>query len=505
MLLDKLFHHLRHSPEREAFTLAGESLTFGELDRRARCWAASLGKLGVDRGDRVAVLLPTSLELIVALVGNYYAGAIHLPINTRYGVVETRHIIEDAEPTVIVHPASGEMAERVEEILGNAPSARPRQVRVGQGEFEKLTNHEPVTESRDLSDEDIALMIYTSGTTGKSKGVLLPYRAVVSNIDALTRLWRFTTEDDLVLALPLFHVHGLCIGIHGTLLRGSHATLQDGFRVEAVEAAIRDGGTVFMGVPTMYRMLVDAMDSGVVEAESFEGARLFTSGSAALSGSIFERFEDQTGHRILERYGMSETLLTLSNPYEGERRPGTVGMPVEGSEVRVVDEDFVDTDPGDVGQIVVRGSSLMKGYWRLPQKTEEAFRDGWFLTGDVATKAADGYISIVGRSSVDIIKSGGYKISAREIEEVLARHPNVEQVAVVGVDDPTWGEQIVAAVVPRSQPSDHFLKELQNFQREQLADFKTIRGLAIVEELPRNALGKVQKHRMHDLDFQTTS
>lgn len=509
MLSEKLFEHIEHRPDAVAFRHEGQSLTFGELGRRARNYAAGLREHGVRRGDRIAVFLPTSFDLVTALVGHYLAGAIHVPINTRYGAVELEHILQDCRPSFLVRPATGSLASTLDTSWESTAAGLEVEFISTQGtgkglSFETLceTDSES-TRFEPAEDEDIALMIYTSGTTGKSKGVMLPFRAVVSNIDALTRAWHFSKEDDLVLALPLFHVHGLCIGVHGTLLRGSSATLFDTFDARRVVDAFRGRGTVFMGVPTMYARLVEALDHEPELAEPLRDARLFTSGSAALNTAHFLKFEEQTGHRILERYGMSETLLTLSNPYHGERRPGTVGMPVEGCQVRVVDDSMSDTEPEALGQIIVRGRSLMKGYWEDPKKTAEAFWDEWFLTGDVATRSADGYISIVGRSSVDVIKSGGFKISAREIEEVILGHPAISEVAVLGLPDETWGERIVAVVVVREQ-QDSLLGSLQEFQRERMADFKTVRALAVVDALPRNALGKVQKHRMKTFDFQSS-
>lgn len=348
-------------------------------------------------------------------------------------------------------------------------------------------------------DEQTALLIYTSGTTGRSKGVELSFRAVVANIDALTSAWRFDAKDHLVLALPLFHVHGLCIGIHGTLLHGMSAIVQSRFEPAKVADAIANGATVFMGVPTMYARLLAWLEESPTRAETFRQARLFTSGSAALPVAHFHSFEALTGHRILERYGMSETLLTLSNPYEGERRPGSVGMAVGDSEVRILDESGQDSKTGEIGEIAVRGLSLMTGYRNLPEQTEAAFREGWFLSGDVARIDSDGYVHIVGRRSIDIIKSGGYKISAREIEEVLREHPEVSDVAVVGLEDETWGQRIVAAVVvgaAAEEATQDLWRRLEQHCRAQLADYKTPREFRRLEALPTNAMGKIQKHRL---------
>ena len=521
--VDALFHHLRHSPERVAFRLDGREMRFGELAERARRYAAGLRELGVGHGDRVACLLPTSLEMVVALVGAYWIGAIHVPINTRYREAEIDHILRDSEASFLVCPATGEHRELLdamalpESLQGRilVPTGEDdgdgegeAELRCGDVDFGALLEQPALDEAPACADEDVALIIYTSGTTGRSKGVMLPHRAVVADIDALTGLWRWTPRDVLLLALPLFHVHGLCIGVHGVLIRGCEAVLHASFDAERVAEAMgpdgEAGATIFMGVPTMYAKIVEAFGRDPGLAEPMGGARLYTSGSAALSVNVFRAFEKATGHRILERYGMSETLLTLSNPYEPaeNRRAGTVGKPVPGCEVRVVDEQGEEVAPGEVGQIVVRGASLMKGYWRQPEKTAESFVDGWFQTGDVAQVDAEGHVAIVGRASVDIIKSGGYKISAREIEEVLERHPSVREIAIFGVPDDVWGERITAAVVP-SEPveavdPDALQAELAAYGREHLADYKQVREVRVLEAIPRNALGKVQKHRLQE-------
>ncbi|MDP6945410.1 MAG: AMP-binding protein, partial [Myxococcota bacterium] len=345
-------------------------------------------------------------------------------------------------------------------------------------------------------DPDTPLMLlYTSGTTGRSKGVALTHGALAANIGATTRLWRWSATDRLVLALPLFHVHGLGLGVLGTLYHQMSAVVHPRFEAPAVVEALSAGGTIFMGVPTMYARLIAHLEAHPHLAGHLRGARLFTSGSAALPASAHEAFERLTGHRILERYGMSETGFTLSNPCVGERRAGTVGLPVPGYEVRVVGEAGEDCAPGEIGEIWVRGDGLMQGYWQQPVVTSESFTGGWFRTGDVATVSGDGYHQILGRRSADIIKSGGFKISALEIEDVLLRHPSVAEVAVLGLPDPEWGERITAAVVP-AQSGRIDPEALSAFVAEHLAPFKRPRAFHVVSSLPRNALGKLQKHRL---------
>ncbi len=319
-------------------------------------------------------------------------------------------------------------------------------------------------------------------------------------MDALTRAWGWTAGETLSLMLPLFHVHGLCIGVHGGILRGVNILLHRGFSAPALVADVRDrGATIFMGVPTMYRFLLEHLDAHPGDATALARARLFTSGSAPLPADDFDRFRQLTGHAILERYGMSETLITLSNPLDGERRPGSVGLPVPGCELRIVGEDGAPCPPETPGELQVRGISLMTGYFGNPEATAREYDGDWFRTGDVAAADPDGYVRILGRTSADIIKSGGFKIAAREIEEVIARHPAVREVAVYGAPDATWGQTVAAAIVPAAgtnPDADALLAELAALVSEELADYKKPRRLQLLPELPRNALGKLQKHRL---------
>ena len=512
--LDRLYHHIERRPDAVAFRAfkGGEALTFGALDERARCYGAGLQSLGVQRQDRVVAILETSLSLPVVLLGHYALGAVHVPVNTRYGEVEIAHILEDSGAKVAVVDTLS-MLELLRALRQKNPAMLEHLILLGEAEtraelrdgevfFSSLLEHAALERRVEVEDEDLAMFIYTSGTTGKSKGVALPYRAIIAGIDSLTTLWRWTEEDVLVLALPLFHVHGLGIGVHGTLLKGCEAILQERFDAGDVVTSIEQGGTIFMGVPTMYTRLVRALEEDPSAGEVLARARLFTSGSAALAADLFKTFERFTGHRILERYGMSETMLTVSNPYPPEqRKPGTIGFPISACEVEVRDDEMNRCEPGVVGQIVVRGDTVMREYWGSPEKTAEAFRDGWFLTGDAARYDEDGYIVHVGRRSVDILKSGGYKISAREIEEVISRHPLIREVAVVGIPDPEWGQRIGAAIVVDSheesaRDASWWAGELRAFVEGKLADYKRPREVLLLDEIPRNALGKVQKHRI---------
>ena len=450
----------------------------------------------------MAVYCETCPEVVTALLGHYRLGAVHVPVNTRYRGEELAHVLSDSEASAVLVEAGSER-ERILDtlggprirriLLGSAPGGEAADLR-----FDSLLDNGAGPLPAPPSDEQTAILLYTSGTTGKSKGVLLSFRAVVDNILAVTGLWRFASEDRQLLALPLFHVHGLCLGVHGALLHGQTALLLPRFDpARIVRAFAEEGATVFQGVPTMYALLLEHLAVEPRAADALRRGRLFTAGSAALAADDFSAFEERTGHRILERYGMSETLFTLSNPYE-DRRPGTVGLPVPGCEIRIVDDGEEVAAPDEMGELRVRSNGMMSGYRGRQAETAASFSDGWFRTGDVARRGAGGYVTLVGRKSLDVIKSGGFKISAREIEDVLRRHPGVKDVAVVGAPDRVFGQTIVAAVVWQGPAPDEAraLEELSAFCRRHLADYKRPRAVRLLEELPTNALGKVQKHRI---------
>ena len=512
-LVDTLFSSWRERAAYDALVMrGGDTWTFGQWEQRARRWAGALAALDVARGDRVVCIVGTRLDLAAMCMGAYMVGAIHVPVNTRYGHAEIGHILRDSGATVAIieDPATLAVVDRLVEDNAQIADSLAHVVPVDTDESELRSSydqlcreHEPWRgAARIEDDEQAAMCIYTSGTTGRSKGVILSYRAIVSGIEALTTLWRFEPRDRLVLALPLFHIHGLGIGLHGVMITGCVAELHRGFDEAQVIEAMAEGASIFMGVPTMYTRLVRALQKDPDRArEAMGGARLYTSGSAALSAEVFDAFEVLTGHRILERYGMSETMLTVSNPYEPAlRRRGTIGHPVPGCEVRVVgDHGEVCEAGGEVGQIAVRGPTLMSGYWGRPEATRASFDDqGWFQTGDAARYDERGYIVHMGRRSVDIIKSGGYKISTREIEEAIASKQGVREVAVVGIADEEWGQIIGAAIVPEPgaprRNEAQWIAWLGDQIKDEIADYKRPRRVVLLKELPANALGKIQKH-----------
>lgn len=494
--LADLLMPLRMQSDRPALRSATQAWTYGALHRRAMLHAAAFEHCGCKAGDRIVVLAHPSLDLVAAMLGAYLAGLVWVPLNPRYRPPEVAHVLHDCRPALVLCdreatscvPASpGCSVYAFEDVPGLSPWPVDERRPQAAARLTPATDRQP------------SLIIYTSGTTGRSKGVVHTHRSIATGIGALTDAWRFGPSDVLSAMLPLFHVHGLCIGIHGAWLHGMEVLLHASFDPAAVAHDVASrGATVFMGVPAMYNRLLAHLDAHPHDGPRLAKARLYTAGSAALAGRDLERFEQHTGHRILERYGMSETLLTISNPYAGERRAGSIGLPLEGVEIRVCDDHNQDVDAGVPGELWVRCEGMMLEYWGLPEVTASSFDSaGWFRTGDVVERDPDGYLRIVGRSSVDIIKSGGFKIGAREIEDVLLAHPDVREVAVFGVPDERWGERVVAAIVPEpglsTRSPEAWLHELQQWASVSLTDYKKPREIHVIDAVPRNALGKPQK------------
>jgi malonyl-CoA/methylmalonyl-CoA synthetase len=464
-----------------------EEWTYQRLRERAESFAAALGAWGLRPGERVALFLGNCPDLLAAYLGTHLAGGVAVPVNTQYRKVELRYIFEDAGVRLCL--TDGERHPELERVRGDL-SGLELVIQVGP-ELEDFLSGAGNHESALPDGEDLAVIAYTSGTTGRSKGAMLLHRNLVANAEAVCTAWRWSADDVLLLALPLFHTHGLMVGAHGTFFTGASAELHRKFDAAAVYDALLEGRvTMFFGVPTMYARLLREAENRV---ERPKPLRLYVSGSAPLSPQMFEEFEHLFGERILERYGMAETIMNLTNPYDGERRPGTVGQPFPGQEARIV--DIKTREPlhlGEIGEIEVRGPHVFAGYWNRPDATDESFdKDGWFRTGDLGSVGEDGYFTITGRSK-ELIISGGYNVYPREVEEVVEGCPGVSEVAVVGLPDPEFGERVVAAVV-RDDP-DLSAEKIVNFCRQDLAGYKKPRQVAFVDALPRNALGKVLKH-----------
>ena len=463
--------HWRSDPDAaQIHSVESGWLTRGELEARSAEGAARLARLGLVAGDRVVICAESSAELVVAYLACLRMGLVVVPTNTAYGPRELAHLIRDAEPrAAIVDDAQREavLAELAPTLHRLTPT------------LELESGPTPALECSARNSP--ALLCYTSGTTGAPKGAVLRHGHCLASSEGLRLAWRWTEADRLLLSLPLFHMHGLGVGLHGTLHCGGSAVLFRGFRADEIVAAIEaHDATLFFGVPTMYHRLATHP-----EAARLAKLRLCVSGSAPLPASLHAEIARASGQRLLERYGMTETLMLVSNPYDGERRPGSVGLPLPGVELRI---------EGERREIQVRGPNVFDGYWRRPEANAESFTaDGFFRTGDLGRIESDGYVTLDGRAT-ELIISGGYNVYPREVEDVLRLHPAVADVAVVGEQSPEWGERVTAYAVARA-PLE--LDALRRWVGDRLAPFKQPRALYCVETLPRNALGKVQKHRLH--------
>jgi malonyl-CoA/methylmalonyl-CoA synthetase len=448
---------------------------------------------GLEPGDRVVVQAPKCIEMVALYAATLQAGGVFVPLNTAYKRDEVAYFIEDATPRILVcDPA---IVDTVSDLADQAGSRLLTLGTAGQGTLMASVSDKPTTfDSVARGPDDLAALLYTSGTTGRSKGAMLTHGNLLSNTRALTELWRITDADTLIHALPIFHTHGLFVALNTSLCAGACVHFMPGFSTDAIIAAIPEA-TMLMGVPTFYtRLLADERLTKDLTAKM----RLFVSGSAPLLAETHESFTARTGHRILERYGMTETNMITSNPYDGDRRAGTVGRPLPGVEVIVTDPDTGKTLPqGEIGMIEVRGPNVFKGYWHMPEKTAAELRDtGFFITGDLGRYSQDGWLSIVGRSK-DLIITGGYNVYPKEIEDILNDVDGVEESAVFGIPDQDLGEAIIAAVVMTpGQPAD--ADALESTVKEKLARFKHPRRFERVDALPRNTMGKVQKNILRD-------
>ncbi len=449
-------------------------------------------------GARVCFLVPPGLDYVTTLWGVWQAGGMAVPLATSHPEAELAYVLDDADPeAVVTHPA---LAHRVRRL------AAERGLPVLPTEV--LPKAGPAAELPQLGPDRPGMMLYTSGTTGKPKGVVISHGNVEAQVRSLTDAWGWTPDDHILLHLPLHHVHGIVNVLTCALWSGAVCEVLPAFDAAEVWGRLaRREVTLYMAVPTVYRRLLEAYESADADTrlrwrEGAGACRLMVSGSAALPVPTLEQWEEITGHRLLERYGMTEIGMALSNPLEGERRPGYVGQPLPGVDVRLVDDDGAALEGAGPGQIQVRGPGVFRAYWRRPEETSAAFTsDGWFRTGDRAALDAGSY-RILGRESVDILKTGGEKVSALEIEDTLRSHPGVADCAVVGVPDPVWGDRVCAAVVPREglelSPAD-----LRTFAGSVLAPYKVPKDVLLVDDLPRNPMGKVTKPRVRELFMET--
>jgi malonyl-CoA/methylmalonyl-CoA synthetase len=476
-----LFPSLSPGEDRPAVRLDDRVLTAHELSRACAHHLGALAAWGAVPGDRIAIWTQPAIETLVALVAQAAGGFVSVPLDPKLGERELEHVLADSQPRLCV-----------------AADVAPVSMRAGNLDTLAATvtldaaNLEPVP----LRGEP-ALILYTSGTTGAPKGAVLTDRNLAANLDMLAAAWAWTARDTVVHALPLFHVHGLVLGLYGSVRRGGALRWVPRFSPDTLAAALRDHAPAMLfAVPTMYHRLCDAAEAAPAIADALRSARLLVSGSAPLSVREHQRLEQLTGQRPIERYGLTETLINCSTRHDGDRRAGSVGPPLDGVELRLVDDAREPITNDDSGEIAVRGPHVFAGYLNRDDATR-AVRDadGWFYTGDVATRDPDGQLRIIGRRSTDIIKCGGFKVGAGEVEAALLEHPAIAEAAVIGVPDPDLGERIVAFVVARSPIEP---RVLEDHVASRLSPHKRPREVRVLDSLPRNAMGKVQKTVLRD-------
>ena len=480
----------------------GSSLTYAELVDLSGRLANVLTALGVKPGDRVAAQVEKSAEALLLYLATLRAGAIFLPLNSAYTPGEVRYFLGDAEPALFVcGPAvSAEMQTLAREV--GVPRVETLGAKADGSLMDKARAASPAFPDFDRTRDDLAAFLYTSGTTGRSKGAMLSHGNLASNAEILREVWRFTPEDRLLHALPIFHTHGLFVATNVTLMAGASLIFLPSFNADEIIRLLPEA-TVMMGVPTFYTRLLARKDC---TRDLVKHMRLFVSGSAPLSAETHMEFETRTGHAILERYGMTETNMNTSNPYDGDRIPGSVGFPLPGVEIRVADPETGRVLPqGEVGGIEIRGPNVFKGYWRMPEKTKEEFRpDGFFVSGDLGRIDERGYIAIVGRAK-DLIISGGFNVYPAEVEAIVEALPGVAECAVIGVPHADFGEAVVAVVTAKAGATLEE-KTIQAALANELAKFKQPKKVFVTTELPRNAMGKVQKKDLraqHSKTFTT--
>ena len=496
--LDSFSENVRKYPNKVALEFLDpplQRLTYAELDEQVNCTTGYLQSLGLQAGDRVALQLSKSMEFILLHLATIRLGGIVLPLNLAYPPDELQYFLEDSGAKLFFALEANK--EKIQSILPSLPELKeciflgPTQPTLFQS---LITNYQSSTSNSLISPSDTAVIIYTSGTTGRPKGAEITHGNLISNLNALHEAWGWASNDVLLHVLPIFHVHGLFVALHGALHAGATTLLMREFNAQKTLELLSSGqATVFMAVPTIHQRLLDFPDANQY---NLARVRLITSGSDRLPDEAFSGFQSTFGYTLLERYGMTETGMNCSNPLNGERRIGSVGMPLPGVEVRIVNaETRAVLSTGDIGEVEIRGANIFKGYWRQPEKTSASFSaDGWFKTGDLGYLEADGYLTLCGRSK-DLIISGGLNIYPPEVERVLAEHPAVNACAVIGCPDREWGEKVTAVVVLEKTESVTG-EELMRFCRERLAPYKSPKAIVFRDDLPRNAMGKVQKAQL---------
>jgi len=501
--LDSFTENVRKFPNKIAIEFIDpplQRLTYAELDASVNRTASYLQNLGVESGDRVALQLTKSFEFILLHLATVRLGAITLPLNLAYPPDELKYFLEDSGAKLFF--ALDSSKEKIETILPELPDlqeciyldpSRPEEFQslIFDLDTDFATNTQIYPTS---ADNDTAVIIYTSDTTGRPKGAEITHGNLISNLGALHKTWGWESDDILLHVLPIFHVHGLFVALHGALHAGASTKMMRAFDPQrTLEMLSRGECTVFMAVPTIHKRLLDVPNASRFDLSK---VRLITSGSDRLPDDLFTGYQKTFGYTLLERYGMTETGMNCSNPLNGERRIGSVGHPLPGVDLRIVDSETGEILPdGEIGDVQLRGPNVFKRYWRQPEKTSESFTtDGWFKTGDLGFRESDGYFTLCGRSK-DLIISGGLNVYPPEVERVLIEHPAVNSCAVIGCPDAEWGEKVAAVVVLKGGKSATH-EELIRFCREKLAPYKSPKSVIFADLLPRNAMGKIQKAQL---------
>ena len=470
----------------------GLNVTYRELDSETAKLANGLKELGLSEGDRVTVQVDKCIEMVYLYLACVRSNIIFHPLNPAYKEKELSYFLDDAKPSLFI--SNEETISSISDLsLEHSIDHLFVLNNDGSGNFSDISTSEDNYITVACSDDDIAALLYSSGTTGKPKGIMLSHGNISSNAESLVKAWGFQESDCLLHALPIYHVHGLFVALGCVFMTGSKLKWLESFDADVVLKSIPEC-TVMMGVPTYYTRLLkrDLLDSKLTE-----GIRLFISGSAPLLEETFNEFNQRTNHQILERYGMTETNMNTSNPLKGYRKPGTVGLPLEDVQVRVVDEENNVLSQGEIGNLQIKGPNVFKGYWEMPEKTKEDFsKDGFFNTGDKGLIDEGGYVSIIGRSK-DMIISGGLNVYPKEIESLIDKIEGVLESAVIGLSDEDLGEKVVAVIVSEESKTLDEKKVISEI-KDQLAGFKAPKEVKFIDQLPRNAMGKVQKNILRE-------
>lgn len=482
------FHQTCKSWPEQGIVVGGNHYSFRELDQQSERLASGLYHKGVRSGDVIAICVPNGIELVLLHLAVFKLGGIVLPLNPRYTPHELSFILNDASAVAFFfhdRPPS-----EIEPLKNMACTLRLCVDVSESNVFQRFFDASPDFPLSQHQENDIACICYTSGTTGTPKGACLSHRNICFDVRTLLNYWEVTHNDRFLLVLPMFHVHGLMLGLYGCFMFGHTTWILPSFAPEQVITSLLEfQATMFMGVPTIYQRMIQ---SPSVKRLRFSEMRLFTSGSAPLSEEIFNRFTELTGHTIVERYGLTETVINTSNPYNGEKIPGTVGVPLPGVDIKIVVSQGVQVEDDTIGEIYVKGPNVFQGYLNRPDATQASFKDGWFATGDLGKIRNDGYLQIVGRIK-ELIISGGYNVYPNEVEQVIQQFPGITEVAVIGVPDKDFGETVHAVVV-LEKDAEWSEDQLKQESRKFLAFYKIPRSFRFVDKLPRNALGKIQKH-----------